>query len=76
MPTVTVQWLNDVLFGNANAEQCMHNPKYHNFQQPEDQFRIDYSLVPHLIAAWKVPIRVTQVRTMTTPEKERLKDMC
>jgi PAX-interacting protein 1 len=58
--TVSVQWLNDVLFGSINAEQCMHNPKYHNFRL-EDPLRIDYALVPHLIAAWKIPIRVTPV---------------
>lgn len=58
VPAVSVQWLNDVLFGNGNAEQCMQNPKYHNFKM-EDPFRMDYTLVPHLIAAWKNPIRVT-----------------
>ena len=57
-PAVSVQWLNDVLFGNMNADQIMHNPKYHNFRL-DDPFRIDYSLVPHLISAWKIPIRVT-----------------
>ena len=57
-PAVSVQWLNDVLFGNMNADQIMHNPKYHNFRL-DDPFRMDYSLVPHLISAWKIPIRVT-----------------
>ena len=41
-----------------NADQIMHNPKYHNFRL-DDPFRMDYSLVPHLISAWKIPIRVT-----------------
>ena len=59
MPAVNVQWLNDVLFGlTLTAEQCTFNPKYQNFKL-EDPFRMDYSLVPHLIAAWKNPIRVT-----------------
>ncbi len=60
IPAVTVQWLNDVIFGNTNAEQCLHNPKYHNMKL-EDTFRIDYGLVVHLMAAWKSPIRFTQV---------------
>jgi len=58
VPVVSVQWLNDVLFGSVNAAQCMNNPKYQQFKLDEP-LRIDYSLVPHLIAAWKIPIRVT-----------------
>lgn len=58
VPTVSIQWLNDVFFGNVNAVQYMNNPKYHNFKL-EDPFKIDYSLVPNLMLAWKNPIRVT-----------------
>jgi hypothetical protein len=60
IPTVSVQWLNDVLLSNVNAVQCMNNPKYHAFR-PEEALRIDYSLVQNLILAWKNPIRVTPV---------------
>ena len=60
VPTVSIQWLNDVFFGNMNAVQCMNNPKYQNFRM-EDPFKIEYTLVPSLIAAWKTPIRVTTV---------------
>ena len=60
IPTVSVQWLNDVLLSNVNAVQCMNNPKYHAFR-PDDALRIDYSLVQNLILAWKNPIRVTPV---------------
>lgn len=59
-PTVSIQWLNDVFFGNMNAVQCMNNPKYQNFRT-EDPFKIEFSLVPSLMAAWKTPIRVTPV---------------
>jgi len=59
VPVVSVQWLNDVLFGSVNASQCMNNPKYQQFKLDEP-LRIDYSLVSHLIGAWKNPIRVTQ----------------
>jgi len=58
VPAVSIQWLNDVLFGSANAAQSMNNPRYQQFK-PEEPLRIDYSLVQHLIAAWKIPIRVT-----------------
>ena len=61
VPTVSVQWLNDVLFNsNLNAEQNMHNPKYQDFKA-ENPLRVDYGLVPHLMTAWKTPIRVTPV---------------
>jgi PAX-interacting protein 1 len=60
VPTVSVQWLNDVLFSTVNAVQCMNNPKYHNFR-PDEPLRIDYSLVTSLMMAWKSPIRVTPV---------------
>ncbi|CAB4063821.1 PAXIP1 [Lepeophtheirus salmonis] len=58
VPAVSVQWLNDVLFGNVNAVQCVNNPKYQNLKL-EDPFRIDFTLLPHLVEAWKIPIRVT-----------------
>jgi len=58
VPAVSIQWLNDVLFGSANAAQSMNNPRYQQFK-PEEPLRIDYSLVQHLIQAWKNPIRVT-----------------
>ena len=59
VPTVSIQWLNDVFFG-FNAVQCMNNPKYQNFRL-EDPFRIEYTLVPNLMVSWKTPIRVTSV---------------
>eukprot|EP00093_Oithona_nana_P001783 01783.XXX_4517_412_1 [CDS] Oithona nana genome sequencing. len=58
VPTVSIQWLNDVFFGSMNAVQCMNNPKYQNFRA-EDPFKIEYSLVPNLMASWKNPIRIT-----------------
>ena len=58
VPAVSIQWLNDVLFGSMNAAQSMNNPRYQQFK-PDEPLRIDYSLVPHMIQAWKVPIRVT-----------------
>jgi len=58
VPVVSVQWLNDVMFGSVNAAQCMSNSKYQGFKS-DDPLRMDYNLVPHLIAAWKLPgIRV------------------
>lgn len=63
IPTVTVQWLNEVMFGNMSGPQSVNNPKFSNFKV-EDQFKIDYALVPHLMNAWKVPIRVTPVSFM------------
>ena len=57
VPAVSIQWLNDVLFGLANVAQSMNNPRYQQFK-PEEPIRIDYSLVKHLIQAWKNPVRV------------------
>ena len=62
VPTVSIQWLNDVFFGSMNAVQCMNNPKYQNFRsEGQDPFKIEYSLVPSLMVAWKTPIMVTRV---------------
>ena len=58
VPAVSVQWLNDVLFGSSNAAQSMNNPRYQQFK-PEEPLRIDYNLIPHLIQAWKSPIRIS-----------------
>ena len=60
VPSVSIQWLNDVFFGNMNAVQCMNNPKYQNFRL-DDPFKIEYTLVGNLMNAWKNPIRVTPV---------------
>merc|ERR1719445_2752264 len=58
VPAVSIQWLNDVLFGSSNAAQSMNNPRYQQFK-PEEPLRIDYNLVPHLIQSWKIPIRIS-----------------
>lgn len=63
VPTVSIQWLNDVFFGSMNAVQCMNNPKYQNFRL-EDPFKIEYPLVQNLMIAWKTPIKVTPVRKL------------
>ncbi|KZC10581.1 PAX-interacting protein 1 [Dufourea novaeangliae] len=56
---VNAQWLTDLLCGQMNAMHQIENPKYqqYSFSNP---FRLDYSLVPHLMAAWKLPINITQ----------------
>ena len=58
VPAVSVAWLNDVLFGSSNAAQSMNNPRYQQFKSDEP-LRIDYNLIPHLIQAWKSPIRIS-----------------
>ena len=58
VPAVSIQWLNEVMFGSGNAAQSINNPRYQQFK-PDEPLRIDYNLVPHLIQAWKIPIRVT-----------------
>ena len=58
VPAVSIQWINEVVFGSGNAAQSMNNPRYQQFK-PDEPLRIDYNLVPHLIQAWKIPIRVT-----------------
>ena len=58
VPAVAIAWLNDVLFGSSNAAQSMNNPRYQQFK-PEEPLRIDYNLIPHLIQAWKSPIRIS-----------------
>nr|CAG4651638.1 EOG090X027U [Triops cancriformis] len=60
-PVVTVQWLHEVYCGQTLPlqEQQQHHPKYQNFHS-ENPRRLDFGLVPHLMAAWKVPIRITQ----------------
>ncbi|KAG8327809.1 PAX-interacting protein 1 [Homalodisca vitripennis] len=56
---VNVQWLNEILFGHYS---CLQQPDSHKYQQYNlgNPFRIDYILVPHLMAAWKAPINVSQ----------------
>ncbi|XP_054280605.1 PAX-interacting protein 1 isoform X6 [Macrosteles quadrilineatus] len=56
---VNVQWLNEILFGHYS---CLQQPDSHKYQQYHlgNPFRIEYILVPHLMAAWKAPINVTQ----------------
>ncbi|ODN02623.1 PAX-interacting protein 1 [Orchesella cincta] len=54
---VNIQFLNELLLGNISCLQIMHGPKYQHYciEQP---FRFDINLAPHLMAAWKTPIRI------------------
>ncbi|XP_034827605.1 PAX-interacting protein 1 isoform X2 [Maniola hyperantus] len=59
IPCVSAAWLTDLLLGNMTALAQIENAKYqqYNVQHP---FRMDYSLVSHLMNAWKMPINITQ----------------
>lgn len=59
---MSAQWLNDVLFGSIHVLLSTNNPKYQTYKL-EDSLKIDYALVQNLLAAWKMPIRVTPVRS-------------
>ncbi|XP_063980261.1 PAX-interacting protein 1 [Diachasmimorpha longicaudata] len=56
---VNAQWLTDVICGQVSAIHQIDAPKYQQFNA-SNPFRLDYSLVPHLMAAWKMPINITQ----------------
>ncbi|KAL3253170.1 hypothetical protein MRX96_054638 [Rhipicephalus microplus] len=53
---VNTQWLQDVMLGHYEALRLPTAPKYQQFED----VRLDYGLVPHLMAAWKVPIKLTE----------------
>ncbi|CRK86347.1 CLUMA_CG000101, isoform A [Clunio marinus] len=59
IPMVNVVWLSDLLLGNTSTLSQYDSPKYqqYNLQQP---LRIDHSIVPQLMNAWKAPINLTQ----------------
>ncbi|XP_014473474.1 PREDICTED: PAX-interacting protein 1 [Dinoponera quadriceps] len=56
---VNAQWLTDLLCGQMNALHQLEGPKYQQFSL-SNPFRLDYSLVPHLMGAWKHPININQ----------------
>ena len=58
-PVVNLHWLSELLLGNQSVAQLTAHQKYQQFSL-EEPFRIDYNLVPHLMAAWKAPIIVTR----------------
>lgn len=45
---VNAQWLTDLLCGQMNALHQTENPKYQQYSL-SNPFRLDYSLVPHLM---------------------------
>ncbi|XP_049699175.2 PAX-interacting protein 1 isoform X1 [Helicoverpa armigera] len=59
IPVVTAAWLTDLLLGNMSALSQIENAKYQQFNLTSP-FRMDYSLVSHLMNAWKMPINITQ----------------
>ncbi|KAG6449754.1 hypothetical protein O3G_MSEX006244 [Manduca sexta] len=59
IPVVTAAWLTDLLLGNMTALSQIENAKYQQFNLGSP-FRMDYSLVSHLMNAWKMPINITQ----------------
>ncbi|XP_024871465.1 PAX-interacting protein 1-like isoform X2 [Temnothorax curvispinosus] len=56
---VNAQWLIDLLCGQMNALHQLECPKYQQFSL-SNPFKLDYSLVPHLMVAWKMPINISQ----------------
>lgn len=54
--TVNVQWLQDVVLGHYEALRLPMAPKYQQYEET----RLDYGLVPHLMAAWRIPIKLTE----------------
>ncbi|XP_011867303.1 PREDICTED: PAX-interacting protein 1 [Vollenhovia emeryi] len=56
---VNAQWLTDLLCGQMNALHQVESQKYQQFSL-SNPFRLDYSIVPHVMAAWKMPINITQ----------------
>ncbi|EFN81703.1 PAX-interacting protein 1 [Harpegnathos saltator] len=56
---VNAQWLTDILCGQTNILHQIEGPKYQQFSL-SNPFRLDYSLVPHLMGAWKHPININQ----------------
>lgn len=58
--TVNLEWLQDVMLGHYEALRLPMAPKYQLYQPQENSFRVDYSLVPHLMAAWRIPIKLTE----------------
>ncbi|XP_072934281.1 uncharacterized protein Ptip [Epargyreus clarus] len=59
VPVVSAAWLTDLLLGNMTALAQIENAKYQQFNLASP-FRMDYSLVSHLMNAWKMPINITQ----------------
>ncbi|XP_034939665.1 PAX-interacting protein 1-like [Chelonus insularis] len=59
IPVVNAQWITDILCGQLNALHQIDTPKYQQFSL-SNPFRLDYSIIPHLMAAWKMPINITQ----------------
>uniref|UniRef100_A0A131Z066 PAX-interacting protein 1 n=1 Tax=Rhipicephalus appendiculatus TaxID=34631 RepID=A0A131Z066_RHIAP len=53
---VNTQWLQDVMLGHYEALRLPTAPKYQQFEE----IRLDYGLVPHLMAAWRIPIKLTE----------------
>uniref|UniRef100_A0A1A9WBC9 PAX-interacting protein 1 n=1 Tax=Glossina brevipalpis TaxID=37001 RepID=A0A1A9WBC9_9MUSC len=60
IPIVNTQWINDIAIGNLSTMTQYDNQKYQQYNVTTSPFRIDYALVPHLMAAWKAPINLTQ----------------
>ncbi|XP_072744675.1 uncharacterized protein Ptip [Anoplolepis gracilipes] len=56
---VNAQWLTDLFCGQMNALHQLESSKYQQFSL-NNPFRLDYSLVPHLMAAWKIPMEIAQ----------------
>ncbi|XP_059049023.1 PAX-interacting protein 1 isoform X3 [Achroia grisella] len=59
VPVVTAAWLTDLLLGNMSALPQIENARYQQFNL-SSPFRMDYSLVSHLMNGWKMPINITQ----------------
>ncbi|XP_026819809.1 PAX-interacting protein 1-like [Rhopalosiphum maidis] len=57
IPTVNVQWINDIILGEEISVIDSNNTKYQQFDL-SDPFSINYVRVSHLMEAWKERSRV------------------
>ncbi|PRD23663.1 UNVERIFIED_CONTAM: PAX-interacting protein 1 [Trichonephila clavipes] len=59
IPLVNVQWLHDLMFGHIDALRLSMAHKYQQYDS-ENPFAVDYALVPHLMSAWKFPVKISE----------------
>ncbi|CAI6360450.1 unnamed protein product [Macrosiphum euphorbiae] len=58
-PVVSVQWLNDILFGSRLGIKEPGNIKYQQFDIC-DPFLVNYDMVSSLMEAWKTPLSINK----------------
>ena len=73
VPAVSIDWLNDVVFGIVDVADKLHDPVYKIFDGTRDALFINSDLVSYHLKAWRDPIVETKSEYFESEDEFKIK---